>query len=201
MPGRTVGDKKILSRKEQNRINQRACRERKRRQLQEMQQAMGSKEAFELRGRQSGENDAYRVGSNQETYRGLHMAGSFENTGVSADLVTMPSMIGSATREETSFVPSQGVTGAHQEHAKIDLGTTLMDMSPSDRGSGSMLPGCITSIEMQEEVSDLNVSQFPLSTPGCARDLLTNCKPADAGWRICESDEACGTHELHVEST
>jgi hypothetical protein len=169
MPGRTVGDKKILSRKEQNRINQRACRERKRR-LQEMQQAMGSKEALEPCGSQSGISDVYRAASNQEIYRGLHMAGSFEDTGVPVDAATMPSMIGSATKQESSVLPGQGLTGAHQEHAKIDLGTTIMDTSPPDRGSGSMLPGGITSIEMQEEVSNLNVSRFSLSTPGCARD-------------------------------
>lgn len=169
MPGRTLGDQKVLSRKEQNRINQRACRERKRR-LHEMQQAMGSKEAVELCETQSGGNDVYRAGYDQGIYQAPYMAGSFEDTGFSADTETMPSMIGSTAKEESPFVPSQGVTGARQEHAKVDLGTTLMDMSPSGRDSERMLPNGVTSIEMQEEVSNLNVSQVSLFTPNCARD-------------------------------
>ena len=171
MPGCTLGDQKVLSRKEQNRINQRACRERKRRQLHEMQQAMVSKEAVELCGTQPGGNDVYRAAYDQGIYQTPYMAGSFKDTGVSADSeITMPSMIGSTAREESSFVPSQGVTGSRQEHTKVDLGTALMDISPSSRNSERMLPDGVTSIEMQEEVSNLNVSQFSLFTPDCARN-------------------------------
>ena len=170
MPGRTIVDKKFLSRKEKNRINQRACRERKRRQLHEMQQAMVSKEAVELCGTQPGGNDIYRAGYDQGIYQTPYMTGSFEAPRVSADTETMPSMVGPTAREESPFVPSQGVTGARQEHAKVDLGTTLMDMSPSGRDSERMLPDGVTNIEMQEEVSKLNVSQFSLFTPDCAKN-------------------------------
>jgi hypothetical protein len=53
MPRRTAGEKNALSRKEQNRINQRAFRERKRRELDEMREALACMKAVDA-GTQSG---------------------------------------------------------------------------------------------------------------------------------------------------
>jgi hypothetical protein len=47
MPRRTAGEKNALSRKEQNRINQRAFRERKRRELDEMREALACMKAVD----------------------------------------------------------------------------------------------------------------------------------------------------------
>jgi hypothetical protein len=173
MPRRTVGDKNVSSRKEQNRINQRACRERKRRELEEKRDALAFTETSKACRMHPSVNDVNHANLDQEPCQQCMVASLIDTLSPvgPGDAITT-STIGPATSsavdeslEGSSFVPYKGAMGAEQEHTNSVSGAALADMSALDQGGQKTSSSDVESARTHVEAFDSIVSQFQPPSP------------------------------------
>lgn len=166
MPRRTAGGKNPLSRKEQNRINQRAFRERKRQEFEDMRKALACMEAGSAStqpGDTSLKPGVDHVNGDQEP---CHEQSSDQSNDQSNDTICLADLDKSVSALRDERTHGNGVDSAGPLAFDVETGSSTSHLLRNDNGGEHQSS---SDNHMQTLLANTNVNPLPTVT-GCYSD-------------------------------